>query len=195
MIVGAILTQNVTWHSVTVAIGNLKAAHLLSLEGLLGIREEELSPLLHPTRYHIQKARKLRAFCQVVAAEYGGDLNAMLSLDAVDLRRRLLSIYGIGPETADAIILYAAQQPIFVIDAYTRRIFHRLGYFPERISYRDMQSFFMGHLSPDARLYNEYHAQIDALGHQICLTRPHCAACPLAGLCRAMPRPEGSGPG
>jgi len=185
MIVGAILTQNVTWRSVTSAIDNLKAAGLLSLDSLLAVPEEELSPLLRPTRYHIQKARKLQSFCRVVAAEHGGDLGAFLAQDAMGLRRRLLDIYGIGPETADAIVLYAAGKPIFVIDAYTHRIFHRLGYFPERISYREMQSFFMGTLPPDTNLYNEYHALIDALGHHICTARPHCGACPLAGLCQA----------
>lgn len=185
MIVGAILTQNVTWRSVTLAIGNLKAAGLLSLEGLLAIREEDLSPLLRPTRYHIQKARKLQAFCRVVSVEHGGNLDAFLAQETMSLRRRLLEIYGIGPETADAIVLYAAAKPIFVIDAYTQRIFHRLGFFPEKIGYGEMQSFFMEHLPPDVPLYNEYHALIDALGHHICTTRPQCAACPLAGCCRA----------
>jgi endonuclease-3 related protein len=189
MIVGAILTQNVTWRSVRTAIGNLKAAGLFSLEGLLAVPEGELSPLLRPTRYHIQKARKLQAFCRVVADEHGGDLGLFLSRDAADLRRRLLEIYGIGPETADAIVLYAAGQPIFVIDAYTHRIFHRLGYFPERITYREMQEFFMGALLPDAPLYNEYHALIDALGHHVCTTRPRCGDCPLAGLCKFLRRP------
>ena len=137
-----------------------------------------MSPLLRPTRYHVQKARKLQAFCQAVAAEHGGALDDFLSREAADLRRRLLSIYGIGPETADAIILYAAGQPVFVIDAYTHRIFHRLGYFPERISYREMQSFFTGALPLDTSLYNEYHAQIDALGHHVCTARPRCDACP-----------------
>ncbi len=194
MIVGAILTQNVTWRSVTSAIDNLKAAGLLSVEGLLAIREDELSPLLRPTRYHVQKARKLQAFCQAVAAEHGGSLDDFLSREATDLRHRLLSIYGIGPETADAIILYAAGQPVFVIDAYTHRIFHRLGYFPERISYRGMQSFFTGALPMDVSLYSEYHALIDALGHHICTTRPHCDTCPLAGLCHFSPPPAQTTP-
>jgi endonuclease-3 related protein len=189
MIVGAILTQNVTWRSVTLAIDNLKAAGLLSLEGLLTVPEEDLSPLLRPTRYHIQKARKLQAFCQVVAGEHGGDLDAFLSQETTTLRRRLLEIYGIGPETADAIALYAAGKPLFVIDAYTHRIFHRLGCLAERISYRGMQSFFMDALPPDVALYNEYHALIDALGHHICTARPHCDVCPLVGLCQQVNMP------
>jgi endonuclease-3 related protein len=190
MIVGAILTQNVTWRSATTAIDNLKAAGLLSIEGLLSVTEDDLSPLLRPTRYHIQKARKLQAFCRVVAAEHGGDLGAFLAQETMGLRRRLLDIYGIGPETADAIVLYAAGKPIFVIDAYSYRIFHRLGYFPERISYREMQSFFMDALPRDTALYNEYHALIDALGHHICTARPRCDGCPLAGLCQTGKIPD-----
>ncbi len=184
MIVGAILTQNVSWRSVTSAIDNLKAAGLLSPEGLLAVDADELSPLLRPARYHIQKARKLQAFCRVVAAEHGGDLDAFLSRETGDLRSRLLDIYGIGPETADAIMLYAAGKAVFVIDAYTHRIFHRLGFFPEQISYQAMQAFFMEQLPPDIPLYNEYHALIDALGHHICTTRPHCDLCPVAGCCQ-----------
>lgn len=184
VIVGAILTQNVGWRSAAIAIRNLKEADLLSLIGLLSCEESELAKLLRPARYHVQKARKLRAFCEVVEDEYGGDLGAFLSQDLKLLRPRLLSIYGIGPETADAIILYAAEKPIFVIDAYTHRIFHRLGYFNEKMSYQVMQCFFMEHLPLDVPLYNEYHAQIDALGHHTCFKRnPCCKGCPLADLC------------
>ncbi|MGB9793328.1 MAG: endonuclease III domain-containing protein [Thermacetogeniaceae bacterium] len=184
VIVGAILTQNVSWRSASAAIENLKGAGLLSLEGLLRLGEEELAGLLRPARYHFQKAKKLKAFCKVIAEEYGGDLGAFLSQDVPALRGRLLKIYGIGPETADAIILYAAEKPVFVVDAYTHRIFHRLGYFGERAKYREMQEFFMKHLPPNVSLYNDYHAQIDALGHNICLkTKPRCPECPLADLC------------
>lgn len=184
MIVGAILTQNVTWRSAAAAISNLKETGLLSVEGLLGAREDDLAALLRPARYHYQKALKLKAFCRVIAEEYQGDLSAFLSQDLQTLRRRLLNIYGIGPETADAIILYAAEKPIFVIDVYTHRIFFRLGYFGEKAKYREMQEFFMKYLPPDVSLYNDYHAQIDALGHNICLkTRPRCEECPLFELC------------
>lgn len=184
MIVGAILTQNVSWRSAAAVIAALKDAELLSPNELLASGAEDLSVLLRPTRYHIQKARKLQAFCSVLVEEYKGDLDAFLSQDTEPLRRCLLNIYGIGPETADAIILYAAEQPIFVIDAYTHRIFRRLGYFGEKTKYREMQAFFMKHLSPDVPLYNEYHAQIDALGHRLCLKRkPCCTECPLADLC------------
>lgn len=185
MITGAILTQNVSWRSASGAIRNLKSEGFLSIQGILEADEQVLADLLRPARYHVQKARKLRAFCQVIANEYSGQLELFLAQDLDSLRSSLLNIYGIGPETADAIILYAAEKPIFVIDAYTHRIFHRLGFFPEKISYREMQRFFMQHLPPDVLLYNEYHAQIDALGHHICLkSRPRCEQCPLSDLCR-----------
>lgn len=185
VIIGAILTQNVSWQSAAAAVANLKEAGLLSPEGLLSCPRQELAALVRPARYHNQKAKKLQSFCKVVVEEYGGNLDALLALELERLRHCLLEIYGIGPETADAIILYAAEKPIFVIDAYTHRIFSRLGYFPEKIKYQEMQHFFMTHLSPDVKLYNEYHAQIDALGHHICLkSKPRCVECPLADLCK-----------
>jgi endonuclease-3 related protein len=185
VIVGAILTQNVSWRSAAAAVTNIKEAGLLSPQELLSCPQQHLAFLVHPARYHNQKAKKLKAFCRVVVEEYGGDLDALLALEIERLRPYLLKIYGIGPETADTIILYAAEQPIFVIDAYTKRIFSRLGYCPEQINYQEMQQFFMTHLPPDVKLYNEYHAQIDALGHHICLkSKPRCMECPLADLCK-----------
>lgn len=195
MIIGAILTQNVSWGSAAAAIENLKEAGILSISGILSCREEELAALVRPARYHFQKAKRLQAFCKEVEKGWGGDLAAFLSQEWRSLRRRLLSMYGIGPETADAIILYAAEQPVFVIDAYTHRIFRRLGFFPEKISYEKMQRFFMEQLPPEVPLYNEYHAQIDALGHHLCHKQhPRCGACPLSGLC---PTAQGTreGPG
>ncbi|HBI27821.1 MAG TPA: endonuclease [Peptococcaceae bacterium] len=186
MIIGAILTQNGAWRSVTVAIENLKQEGVLSLEGILSCDRSELAALVRPARYHNQKAKKLQVFCSVIAEEFGGNLDAFLAQEMGTLREQLLEIYGIGPETADCIILYAAQKPIFVVDAYTRRIFSRLGIFPEKIKYQEMQHFFMSHLPSDVELYNEYHAQIDALGNQTCLkTKPRCGECPVMGACSA----------
>ncbi|HAA89611.1 MAG: Putative endonuclease [Thermoanaerobacterales bacterium 50_218] len=186
VIVGAILTQNVAWRSAATAIENLKKANLLFPEAILSCGEEELAALVRPARYHFQKAKKLRAICSVIVNDFRGDLDAFLGQDLETLRKCLLGIYGIGPETADAIILYAAEKPIFVVDAYTHRIFYRLGYFPEKMTYREMQQFFMENLPPDTALYNEYHAQIDALGHHICLKRkPRCGECPLKDICLA----------
>lgn len=186
MIMGAILTQNVSWSSAATAIESLKNEGILSIEGILSCDPVHLAALIRPARYHNQKAKKLQSFCRVAAEEFGGDLDAFLSLEMGTLRERLLGIFGIGPETADCIILYAAEKPIFVIDAYTKRIFSRLGFCPEKISYEDLQQFFMSNLPPDVDLYNEYHAQIDALGHHTCLkSKPHCGECPAAYRCTA----------
>jgi endonuclease-3 related protein len=184
MIMGAILTQNVSWRSAAEAIENLKQEGILSIEGILSTDPVSLAALVRPARYHNQKAKKLQSFCGVIAGEFRGDLDAFLSQEMGTLRERLLDIYGIGPETADCIILYAAEQPIFVVDAYTRRIFSRLGYFPEKISYEEMQHFFMSNLPRDVALFNEYHAQIDALGHHTCLkSKPRCGECPVVCQC------------
>jgi len=187
MIIGAVLTQNVSWSSAAAAIENLKKERILSVEGILSCDPVNLAALVRPARYHNQKAKKLQSFCRVLSGEFSGDLDLFLSQETVELRERLLNIYGIGPETADCIILYAAEKPIFVVDAYTRRIFSRLGFFPETSSYQEMQRFFMENLPLDVNLYNEYHAQIDALGHHTCLkSKPRCKECPLAGYCPGM---------
>lgn len=185
MIIGAILTQNVSWKGAVRAIDNLKAEGWLDAGAIVAAPQEKLAEVLRPARYHFQKAQKLKDFCRVLLDEHNGDLKEFLSQETGFLRGRLLAIRGIGPETADCIILYAAEKPIFVVDAYTHRIFNRLGYFPERIKYGAMQEFFMQHLPHDVRLFNEYHAQIDALGHRICLKKaPHCAECPISRYCR-----------
>lgn len=186
MITGAILTQNVSWKGASQAIENLKERGWLEPGCILTAPAEELAEVLRPARYHFQKANKLKEFCRVLIGEYDGDLAAFLSQETGSLRERLLAIRGIGPETADCIILYAAGRPVFVIDAYTHRVFHRLGYFSERAKYGEMQAFFMRHLPHDAGLFNEYHAQLDALGHHICLKRaPRCETCPVLSFCKA----------
>jgi endonuclease-3 related protein len=185
MIVGAILTQNVSWKSAAAAIAQLQAADLLSITGIFSLPGEQLAAYLRPARYHWQKAKKLQAFCRLVEESFGGELERLLALPTAELRPLLLSVYGIGPETADAIILYAAAQPVFVIDAYTVRIFGRLGLTGET-GYDRLQQLVQRHLPPDLPLYNDFHAQIDALGNQICLkSRPRCVACPLAEICPA----------
>lgn len=191
VIVGAILTQNVAWKGAAQAIANLKEKGWLAPRALLEAPEEELAALVRPARYHRQKAQRLKDFCRVVVEEGGGDLEVLLKQDVAPLRQRLLSIRGIGPETADSIILYAAEKPVFVIDAYTHRIFHRLGIFPARARYAEMQAFFMCHLPLDVKLFNEYHAQLDALGHHLCLKKaPRCGECPVLSFCKnAAPNP------
>ncbi|TDA68851.1 MAG: endonuclease III domain-containing protein [Clostridia bacterium] len=181
--VGAILTQNVAWRNVERAIANLKEQGLLVWDNLARAAETEIEPLIVPTRFYKTKARKLAAFVRFIAENYGS-LETMFADDLAVLRPRLLKVWGLGPETVDSILLYAGEKPTFVVDAYTRRVFSRLGVVPPDISYEDLRAFFQGALPPDVPLYNEYHAQIDALGHHLCLNQqPRCGACPLGQLC------------
>lgn len=185
VIVGAILTQQVAWRNVETAIENLKRGGLLDPQMLLSAPDEDLWRMIRPTRYYRQKASRLKEFCRVLVEEYQADLSRFLTQDAKLLRTILLKMRGIGKETADSIILYAAGQPVFVIDAYTHRIFTRLGLAAGGESYDVLQAQFTSNLPRKTALYNEYHALIVALGHHICLNRnPKCALCPLADLCR-----------
>ena len=180
VMVGAILTQNVAWRNVEQAIANLKEAGLLDLVAMQQVEEEKIAALIVPSRYYNMKARKLKGLAEYLIKDYQGDLKAFLGQPMLQLRTELLQLWGLGPETVDSMLLYAAEQPIFVIDAYTRRIFSRLGFFSEKSSYAQMQQFFMQNLPARVTLFNEYHALIVALGHQICLPRtPKCGACPL----------------
>ena len=183
VVVGAILTQAVAWRNVEQAIANLEAAGLLSPPALWAAPAEELYPLLRPTRYFRAKTAKLKAFLEVLHREYGLELERLFQEETAALRERLLAIPGLGPETADAIVLYAAGQPSFVVDEYTRRIFHRLGETPERISYQRLQDYFTAVLPVDVTFWNEFHALIDGLGHSWCRADPRCDDCPLADLC------------
>ncbi|MGE5543346.1 MAG: endonuclease III domain-containing protein [Bacillota bacterium] len=184
VIVGAILTQNVAWKNVEKAIQNLENHGLLDPHLLIKAPVEVVEEAVRPTRYYRQKAARLRGFCGYLVREYQGELERLFTLDIKELRAELLTLKGIGKETADSIILYAARKPVFVVDAYTRRIFNRLGLLPEDAGYDQMQDFFMRHLPPDTGLYNEYHALIDGLGNTICFNkRPRCEECSLAGIC------------
>ncbi len=182
--VGAILTQSVSWKNVTKAIDNLKKAGLLELEAMYRASDEEIEQCIIPTMYYRMKTKKLKAFVNHVMEKYNGDLDKMFSKDTDSLRTELLGIYGIGPETADSIILYAAEKPVFVVDAYTRRIFSRLGIFEENVTYDQMQKYFMSRISPEAPLYNEYHALVTGIGNRFCSNkRPKCRECPLSETC------------
>ncbi len=183
VIVGAILTQSAAWTNVEKAISNLKKAGALSPEGLHRLSEGELARLIRPSGYFNAKARKLKAFVDRLHDEFGGDLLRLLAMPATDLRALLLGTHGIGPETADSILLYAASQPAFVIDAYTRRVFSRLGFRPVADTYDGWQQSFTENLSPDVCLFNEYHALIVRLGKDVCRKRPLCGECPLLTVC------------
>ena len=193
VIVGAILTQSAAWTNVEKAIANLKAAGALSPEGLARLDEGELAGIVRPAGYFNAKARKLKAFVEMLRAEFGGDpstplrtgLERMLAAPVAELRPLLLATHGIGPETADAVLLYAAGRPAFVIDAYTRRLFSRLAVAPDRDTYDAWQALFAGNLEPDAALFNEYHALIVRHGKERCRRRPVCDGCPLLAVCPA----------
>lgn len=183
--VGAILTQSVSWKNVAKAIGNLKNAGLLDIYAMYEAPSEEIEQCIVPTLYFRMKARKLKAFVIHVVENYNGNLQLLFEKPLAELRPELLGIYGIGQETADSIILYAAEKPIFVVDAYTKRIFSRIGLFPENITYQQMQKYFMDRLEPDVPFYNEYHALIVGVGNSFCGNKkPKCGQCPLIIFCK-----------
>ncbi len=177
VIVGAILTQSAAWGNVEKAIANLQGAGALSPQALRKLPKAKLAEMVYPCGYYNAKALKLKAFALWLGNHYDDDLDRLFALDAVDLRQQLLSVHGIGPETADSIILYAAEKPVFVIDAYTRRIISRLGLAPEKDSYAAYQALFMDNLSRDTQMFNEYHALLVCLGKNVCRRQPLCGDC------------------
>ena len=184
VIVGAILTQSAGWTGVERAIDNLKAADALSPATLRSVPIEELGVLIRSSVYFNAKSRKLKAFVEHLGERYDDDLDAMFRQDVDALRAELLSIHGIGEETADDIVLYAAGKPMFVIDAYTRRILGRLGITPPIDRYDAYQSLFMDSLPRDAGLFNEYHALLDRHAVEACRKRsPLCESCCLLDVC------------
>jgi endonuclease-3 related protein len=197
VVVGAILTQAANWRNVELALGNLKAAlpgSAWSLESLRQMSHAGLAALVRPSGYFNAKARKLQAFAQHVHQRHGGDLAKLLAQEAGPLRRELLSIHGIGPETADAILVYAAGRPSFVIDAYTRRTLGRLGLAPAAPTpgYDVLQRLFHLSLPADPALFNEYHALLDRHAKDRCCRRPRCPGCPLLELCSTGQGMQGS---
>jgi endonuclease-3 related protein len=183
VIVGAILTQSAAWGNVEKAIANLKAAGALSPTKLRRLSAPRLARLVHPCGYYNAKALKLKSFALWLGNHYSDDLNRLFATNTDDLRQQLISVHGIGQETADSILLYAAGKPVFVIDAYTRRILGRIGLTPEKDSYAGYQAFFMEHLPPDAEMFNEYHALLVRLGKEVC-RRPLCPQCCLNDICQ-----------
>lgn len=183
VIVGAILTQSTSWVNVSLALANLKQAGCLNPPALAALSQAELAALIRPSGYYNQKAHKVRAFLDLLWHAFDGDLQRLFALETLELRRVLLATHGIGEETADSIILYAAGKPVFVVDAYTRRLFARLGLCAPAGSYAELQSVFAP-LPPKATLFNEYHALIVRQAKVICCKRePQCAVCPLLDIC------------
>ena len=181
--VGAILVQNTAWTNVEKALAVLRSRGLLSFAALDPLPAAEIAPLIRSAGCFNVKARRLRAFLDFLGREYGGRVEAMEAEEPWALREKLLLVAGIGRETADSIALYAAGRPLFVIDAYTRRVFSRLGAIAGDETYDTLQRVFMDVLPPEAPLFNEYHAQIVMLAKEACRARPDCTACPLDDLC------------
>jgi endonuclease-3 related protein len=201
--VGAILVQNTAWANVERTLSSLRQRGLLSFGPLRRRPPSRLAPLLRSSGTVRVKARRLRAFLDFLGSEYGGKVEAMAGEDPARLREKLLAVAGIGPETADSIALYAAGHPFFVVDAYARRVFSRLGLLPgedraDRArpgssgegprgtrpkAYDQVQRFLMDRLPRDAALFNDYHAQLVRVGQEACRPRPRCAECPLDDLC------------
>ena len=182
VIVGAILTQNTSWKSVEKAISNLKKAKILSRPSLIdGLSRKKLAGLIKPSGYYNVKAKRLKNFIRFLSSSYGSSLNRVARQNTDRLREEFLNVNGIGPETCDSILLYAFNRPVFVVDAYTRRVFSRHGLFSGTTGYDEIQKIFMDNLPRDKGLFNEYHALIVRLAKEICKTRPGCAACPLKG--------------
>ena len=183
IMVGAILTQNTSWSNVEKAINNLKKENLLEPRKLYRINQEELAQLIKPSGYYNIKARRLKNFVNIFVNDFEGSAEKMFSGDSRELRKKLLKVNGIGPETADSILLYAGKKPFFVVDAYTKRIFFRHKLISKDSTYYQIQEFFIKNLDGDVELFNEFHAQIVMLGKTICTSKnPDCAKCPIAFL-------------
>ncbi len=180
VMVGAILTQNTNWTNVEKAINQLKQHKVLTPRRIYHLSAARLARLIKSAGYYNVKTRRLKAFLKFLFDHYKGNLQKMSRVPGWQLRLELLSIYGIGPETADSILLYALQKPLFVVDAYTKRIMARHGLIAEDSSYPDVQNLFMQSLKKEVKLFNEFHALLVRLGKEFCLKRrPLCERCPL----------------
>jgi endonuclease III related protein len=181
--VGAILTQSTSWSNVERAIGNLKEEKLLSPAAIAQVRPGRLARLIRPSLYYNVKARKLKEFVRFLRAEYGGRVGNMKATPTAELREKLLGVWGLGPESVDSILLYAIGKPSFVADAYTRRIFFRLGLTGENATYDELKNYFEANLPNRVRHYNEFHALIVEHGKRACKTKPLCGSCCLKRMC------------
>jgi len=182
VMVGAVLTQNTNWQGVEKAMANLKHDNLLDPHKLKAIPTEELARLIKPAGYFNLKARRLKNLIEFVTEAYSGKLETMGQVETGQLRKELLTVNGVGPETADSILLYALHKPVFVVDTYTYRVMNRHGLIGEEISYDELQEFFTQHLPLDTALFNEYHALLVRVGKLHCQPKPRCQGCPLAPL-------------
>ncbi len=178
--IGAILTQNTNWGNVEKAINNLKKQNALSVKAIHEMPVDKLSELIRPAGYYNIKAKRLKSFIDFLMNDYHGSMKKMKNEYLYLLREKLLSINGIGPETADSIILYALEKPVFVIDTYTKRVLSRHGIMNHEKSYDEFQELFYSALEKDVKLFNEYHALFVRIGKTFCKKKkPLCELCPL----------------
>ncbi|MBI2143798.1 endonuclease III domain-containing protein [Candidatus Woesearchaeota archaeon] len=188
IIIGAILTQNTAWRNVEKAISNLAATGMVDFQSLAAAGREKVAALIRPSGYYNQKAERLQLFARRICSDYGSDVKVLLRKETAELREELLNMKGIGPETADSILLYAANKPVFVVDSYAKRIFSRLGICNESISYGELQQLIVAALPErmqTAAVFNQFHALLVELGKRICLkNEPGCSHCPLLLFCR-----------
>ena len=177
--VGAIFTQNTSWSNAAKAIAQLKSRKLLTPDRLDRLPLQKLAGLIRSSGYYNQKSLRLKTFVRYLLDRYEGDLERMAARPLQTIRQELLTLPGVGPETADSILLYALGKPIFVVDAYTHRALARHSLVPWKATYRQIQELFMKHLRPRQRHFNEYHALFVALGKELCKAHPSCSQCPL----------------
>jgi len=179
VMVGAILTQNTSWKNVEKAIKNIDSGKLLDPFKLYGLRDNKLARLIRPAGYYNVKTRRLKNYLKLFISEYGADVHRMKKMPLAKLRNSLLTVNGIGKETADSILLYALNRPVFVIDAYTRRFLSRHNLIKRNATYDQLQGLFTRNLPNEAKLFNEYHALIVRLCKELCKSKPDCKECPL----------------
>lgn len=182
VMVGAILTQNTSWRNVEKAIQKLKGKGVLNPQRIHHLKKSQLASLIRSSGYYQVKADRLKAFVDFIFKEYDGNIRKMERERLERLREKLLKVKGIGPETADSILLYGLKKPIFVVDAYTKRILSRDGIISGKASYEEIQKLFMDHLPHKERLFNEYHALLVHLGKTLCKKIPRCDLCPIKGI-------------
>ncbi len=183
ILIGAVLTQNTSWKNVEKAISTLKEAKLLSVKKLAKFNLRELQQMIKPSGYYRQKAKTLTKICTYITSNYETTDN-FFSQELYSLRKELLSLNGIGPETADAIILYAAEKPVFVIDSYTRRIMQRVYAMDKEPKYEALQEVLQKAIPQKLSIYKDFHAQFVELGKNHCRKKPLCDNCPLNGVCK-----------
>ncbi len=181
VVFGAILTQNTSWKNVEKAIIELSRRNLIDINKIIKIKAKNLAEIIRSSGYYNQKAKRLKNFCNFLLKNYNGSLRILFQNGIKRLREDLLSVNGIGNETADSIILYAAKKPVFVVDAYTKRILNRIGY--KEMTYDELQRLFMESLPNSEKLFNEYHALLVELGKNTCKRNPLCNECPVSRHC------------